>query len=31
MKLLRFYRMYRQFGYTPGIALRNAWRKTRHA
>ena len=30
MKLLRFYRMYRGWGYSPVIALCNAWRKTIH-
>ena len=28
---LRFYRMYRGWGYSPLTALHNAWRKTRHA
>ena len=31
MRPLRFYRMYRGWGYGPATALRNAWRKTRHA
>lgn len=31
MKLLYFYRMHRGWGYGRIDALRNAWRKTRHA
>ena len=31
MKLLRFYRMHRAYGYGRVAALRNAWRKTRDA
>ncbi len=31
MKLLRFYRQYRAYGYSRLDALRFAWRKHRHA
>ena len=31
MKLLHFYRLYRGWGYAPTDALRNAWRRVRHA
>lgn len=31
MKLIRFYQMYRGWGFGPLIALQNAWRKARHA
>ena len=31
MKLLRFYRMYRGWGYRPLLALKTAWRRARHA
>jgi hypothetical protein len=27
MKLMRFYRMYRGFGYGPTLALKAAWRR----
>ena len=31
MKFIRFYRMYRGFGYGRALALKTAWRRTRHA
>ncbi len=31
MKLLRFYRQYRAYGYRPTLALKTAWRRARHA
>lgn len=31
MKFIRFYRMYRSWGYGPVLAFKNASRKCRHA
>jgi hypothetical protein len=31
MTLYRLYRMYRGFGYGRALALKTAWRRTRHA
>lgn len=31
MTLYRLYRMYRSYGYGPVLALKTAWRRTRHA